>query len=102
MHEGTMPLVYATDAGQLEEERRLFYVGITRARSKLSISWAAAREARSKRPDRDPTRYLDPLLPSNHPARRSRASAARHSKTRRCQSCPQLIALAGLYHRDTH
>ena len=94
MHEGTMPLIYATEASALEEERRLFYVGITRARSKLSISWAAAREAQSKRRDREPTRYLDPLLPSNHPARRSRASAARHRKTRRCPACQQPLAPA--------
>src|SRR5690625_2322089 len=49
---------------------------------------------RNRSGDREPTRYLDPLLPSNHPARRSRASAARHRKTRRCPACQQPLAPA--------
>lgn len=44
MEEGLFPLARAYDAPEtLEEERRLFYVGITRAEDKLSISWARQR-----------------------------------------------------------
>jgi DNA helicase-2/ATP-dependent DNA helicase PcrA len=44
MEEGLFPLARAYDeADALEEERRLFYVGITRAEDKLSLSWARQR-----------------------------------------------------------
>jgi DNA helicase-2/ATP-dependent DNA helicase PcrA len=37
--EGSLPSAYAKTDDQLDEERRLFYVGITRARRELFISW---------------------------------------------------------------
>jgi len=44
MEEGLFPLGRAYDDPEtLEEERRLFYVGITRAEDKLSVSWARQR-----------------------------------------------------------
>ncbi len=44
MEEGLFPLARAYDeVGTLEEERRLFYVGITRAEDKLGLSWARQR-----------------------------------------------------------
>jgi DNA helicase II / ATP-dependent DNA helicase PcrA len=44
MEEGLFPLGRAyDDPATLEEERRLFYVGITRAQDKLSLSWARQR-----------------------------------------------------------
>jgi ATP-dependent DNA helicase UvrD/PcrA len=44
LEEGLFPLARAYDeADALEEERRLFYVGITRAEDKLSLSWARQR-----------------------------------------------------------
>ena len=44
MEEGLFPLGRAYDDPEtLEEERRLFYVGITRAEDKLSLSWARQR-----------------------------------------------------------
>jgi DNA helicase-2/ATP-dependent DNA helicase PcrA len=41
--EGIMPIVHARTAEAIEEERRLLYVGITRARVHLELSWAPAR-----------------------------------------------------------
>jgi DNA helicase-2/ATP-dependent DNA helicase PcrA len=41
--EGTLPTTYARTPDQLEEERRLLYVGITRARQWLWLSYAGAR-----------------------------------------------------------
>ena len=46
------------DAADLEEERRLFYVGITRARERLFLSRAAARTLRGQRVPRTPSRFL--------------------------------------------
>ncbi|MEO6205554.1 MAG: ATP-dependent helicase, partial [Mycobacteriales bacterium] len=41
--DGTLPLVHADTAAAVEEERRLLYVGVTRAREHLMLSWALAR-----------------------------------------------------------
>lgn len=44
LEEGVFPSSRSTEAeDRMEEERRLAYVGITRARQRLSISWAQAR-----------------------------------------------------------
>jgi DNA helicase-2/ATP-dependent DNA helicase PcrA len=40
-----MPIVYARTPEAIEEERRLLYVGVTRARRHLVLSWAPARFA---------------------------------------------------------
>jgi DNA helicase-2/ATP-dependent DNA helicase PcrA len=45
----------------LEEERRLFYVGLTRAREKACISWARMRERYQESSYRLPSRFLDEL-----------------------------------------
>ena len=44
----------------MEEERRLFYVGVTRARHRLHLSWALARTP-GGRSSRKPSRFLDGL-----------------------------------------
>lgn len=52
--EGTLPTTYAKTMEQVEEERRLLYVGITRAREWLWLSYATSRSpgGRSRRPSR--------------------------------------------------
>ncbi len=52
--EGVLPTTYAKTLAALEEERRLLYVGITRARQWLTLSYANARAAggRARRPSR--------------------------------------------------
>ena len=58
--EGLLPITYAETDEQLEEERRLLYVGVTRARETLNLSWALAR-APGGRASRRPSRFLDSL-----------------------------------------
>jgi DNA helicase-2/ATP-dependent DNA helicase PcrA len=58
--EGLLPITYAETEEQVEEERRLLYVGVTRARETLNLSWALAR-APGGRASRRPSRFLDPL-----------------------------------------
>ena len=41
LSEGLLPITYAKGLEAIDEERRLFYVGVTRARKRLSLSWAA-------------------------------------------------------------
>ncbi|WP_371498966.1 ATP-dependent DNA helicase UvrD2 [Kitasatospora sp. NBC_00374] len=116
--EGTLPIIYAKTDEQVEEERRLLYVGVTRARAHLSLSWALSRSP-GGRASRKPTRFLDGLRPGSGAAGpRSRGgrggveagadrSAARRArgpvkcrvcdrtlteaverKLRRCETCP--------------
>jgi DNA helicase II / ATP-dependent DNA helicase PcrA len=60
MTEGMMPITYAETPEQLEEERRLLYVGVTRARERLILSWSLARSP-GGRANRTPSRFLDGL-----------------------------------------
>jgi DNA helicase-2/ATP-dependent DNA helicase PcrA len=53
---GTFPIQYADTPARLEEERRLFYVACTRARTHLGLSWARSRSGRGRR-ERSP--FLD-------------------------------------------
>ncbi|MGW1955256.1 ATP-dependent DNA helicase UvrD2 [Streptomyces sp. NPDC001920] len=62
--EGMMPITYARTDEQVEEERRLLYVGVTRARQHLHVSWALTR-APGGRPNRRPSRFLDGLRPGS-------------------------------------
>lgn len=58
----TIPIQHATTPEQLAEERRLLYVGVTRARERLALSWALARNPGQAR-RRRPSRFLDGLRP---------------------------------------
>jgi DNA helicase-2/ATP-dependent DNA helicase PcrA len=60
--DGTVPITHAATPEQVEEERRLLYVGVTRARRHLALSWALARAAGGRR-SRKPSRFLDGIRP---------------------------------------
>lgn len=110
MHEGTLPIIYATTPAAIAEERRLLYVGVTRARDYLHVSWSVARSP-GGRPSRGPSRFLHGLLSGDQVAsgqppagrgRRRRAKATlavcrvcsrsladpRERKLGRCLGCP--------------
>ncbi len=61
--DGLLPITYAQTPEAVEEERRLLYVGITRAREQLRLSWAAARSP-GGRATRSPSRFLAGLAPA--------------------------------------
>jgi DNA helicase-2/ATP-dependent DNA helicase PcrA len=68
--DGTLPIQHADgDDEAIEEERRLLYVGITRARRLLSLSWALSRQPGGGRRRRR-SRFLYGLIPDEHPAAR--------------------------------
>jgi DNA helicase-2/ATP-dependent DNA helicase PcrA len=50
--EGSLPSSYALSTAQVEEERRLFYVALTRARERLAVSYAARYKFRPSEPSR--------------------------------------------------
>lgn len=91
--EGLLPFRYAIDAGdeQIEEERRLFYVGITRARKHLALSWAPARQE-GGRASRKRTRFLDGLVAQSIS---EEPSAARVRKTKKCRVCREVLTTPG-------
>ncbi|MFC9595884.1 ATP-dependent DNA helicase UvrD2 [Streptomyces sp. NPDC056944] len=62
--EGMMPITYAKTDEQVEEERRLLYVGVTRARAHLTLSWALSRSP-GGRANRRPSRFLKGLRPGS-------------------------------------
>ncbi|CAA9372768.1 MAG: ATP-dependent DNA helicase UvrD/PcrA, actinomycete paralog [uncultured Nocardioidaceae bacterium] len=76
MHEGTLPIVYADTSAAVDEERRLLYVGLTRARDRLHVSWSAAR-APGGRGSRGPSRFFDAVLEDGHRGRGQRPSRDR-------------------------
>lgn len=90
LQEGTVPFVYARSPAEIEEERRLLYVGVTRARTELWLSHSAARRP-GGRGHRQRSRFLDHL----HDAESSSAGAPARKRTRtaaRCRVCGGVLA----------
>ncbi|MFI5906699.1 ATP-dependent DNA helicase UvrD2 [Dactylosporangium sp. NPDC051541] len=73
--EGTLPVIHARTPDAVEEERRLLYVGVTRARHTLWLSHAAARTPGGR--PRRPSRFVPTTTPpgSSGAARSSGAGA---------------------------
>ncbi len=107
--DGTLPISHALahgpDSEAVEEERRLLYVGVTRARVHLALSWALAR-APGGRASRKPSRFLSglnglvPRAAATAPSRRRTRGAPQHCRVcnaalgtpaaimlRRCETC---------------
>jgi DNA helicase II / ATP-dependent DNA helicase PcrA len=61
MEEGTFPHARSMDEQNLEEERRLCYVGITRARKTLTLSYARVRSTYGEREYQMPSRFLSEI-----------------------------------------
>ena len=109
--DNTLPISHALahgpDSEPVEEERRLLYVGVTRARVHLGLSWALARTP-GGRQGRRPSRFLNGIAPQlqnstgsgpdrtrrpRGPAPRCRVCNAPLSTPpaimlRRCETCP--------------
>ncbi|GAA2755600.1 ATP-dependent DNA helicase UvrD2 [Actinopolymorpha rutila] len=97
VHEGTVPITYAETEEQVEEERRLLYVGVTRAREHLAVSWSRSRTP-GGRGRRGPSRFLASVRPKGSAAadategRGGGERSGRRTTTRsvaRCRTCGQ-------------
>ena len=73
--EGLLPISLAEGPAAIEEERRLLYVGVTRAREHLVVSCARARNP-GGRASRRPSRFLDGIWPTDDPDRRGGRGAS--------------------------
>ncbi len=96
--DGTLPIQHAETPEEVEEERRLFYVGVTRARTRLALSWALSRTEGGRR-GRKRSRFLTGLAPEAVPVGRSRVAgrcrlcagplrSPAELKIGRCEKCP--------------
>ncbi|MFG2971754.1 ATP-dependent DNA helicase UvrD2 [Streptomyces sp. NPDC048331] len=99
--DGMMPITYAKTDEQVEEERRLLYVGVTRARVHLTLSWAVSR-APGGRASRRPSRFLNGLRPGSvAPGARAGSAAERGPRKRGprgpvlCRVCRKTLTDAG-------
>ena len=63
LSEGMFPISYATTEDAIEEERRLFYVAVTRAQQLLHLSMAE--RGRAEQSPRVPSRFLQSLAPAS-------------------------------------
>ena len=63
LNEGLMPITFATTPDEVDEERRLLYVGITRARKYLWLTWTMTRTV-GGRGQRKRSRFLDDIDPA--------------------------------------
>jgi DNA helicase-2/ATP-dependent DNA helicase PcrA len=86
--EGMLPIQHADgDDAAIEEERRLLYVGITRAREHLWLSWSLSRSAGGRKYRRR-SRFLHGLVPEHHPATRlTRRDGVAQTAKPRCRVC---------------
>jgi DNA helicase-2/ATP-dependent DNA helicase PcrA len=96
MQEGSMPITYADTPQAVEEERRLLYVGVTRARAHLMVSWSLARSPGGQA-RRKPSRFLDRLRPESALDRaaggtQKAGKAGRKAST--CKLCRRPLATA--------
>jgi len=93
--DGTIPTTYAKTPDQLEEERRLLYVGVTRARQWLWLSYGQARSPGGRA--RRPCRFL-PQLERNSSTERAGAPSRKPDRRRpqvaSCRICGATL-LAG-------
>ncbi len=96
--EGMLPIVHAHTESAIEEERRLLYVGVTRARQHLALSWAWARSPGGAR-TRKPSRFLDGIRPADsggrgEPRKRGRAGRSRGRLETNCVNCGDPLVTA--------
>jgi DNA helicase-2/ATP-dependent DNA helicase PcrA len=103
--DGLIPISMAQGPEAIEEERRLMYVGLTRARRELRLSWSGARNP-GGRASRRPSRFLDGAASILGDGARSSArvkgsaagskatKALKSAKPSRCRGCGEDLVTA--------
>ncbi|WP_104136436.1 ATP-dependent DNA helicase UvrD2 [Arthrobacter sp. ZGTC131] len=95
LSEGLMPISFADTPEAVDEERRLLYVGITRAREHLALSWSTARTP-GGRANRKPSRFLDGLRPDSVATSSARGKGAvprrKAAAPASCRVCGSMLA----------
>ena len=113
MEEGIFPHARSIEENSLEEERRLCYVGMTRAKERLTLTHAMRRNLYGRSDANLPSRFLDELPTIGvererlRPASWSDYGARRRASTRRATDIPDLstgdtVRHQHARHRDRH
>jgi DNA helicase-2/ATP-dependent DNA helicase PcrA len=89
LSEGLLPISYAQTPRAIAEERRLFYVALTRAGKELAMSWSLAR-FESKQKPRKASRFLSELGQVGH-ARGGGRKPANTASLNRCRGCGRAL-----------
>ncbi len=88
VQEGSLPFVLADGPEEVEEERRLLYVGVTRAREHLRLSWSRTRNGSGQR---NPSRFLDGIRPGGDRPVQAKIGGGRRARntalSATCRSC---------------
>jgi superfamily I DNA/RNA helicase len=83
MEEGIFPHARSIEDNEIEEERRLAYVGMTRAMERLTLTHSTARSLYGRREYNLPSRFIDELPPSVARERLQPASWAGYAQSPR-------------------
>ena len=97
LEEGILPHREAVDAGNVEEERRLMYVGLTRAQQTLHLSYCRTRKRAGEKVDCVPSRFVaelaqDDVRYADQPLTADETAKARQSGNARLQALKALVA----------
>jgi len=93
LSEGLMPISFAETQADVDEERRLFYVGVTRARKHLVLSWSLSRTS-GGRGRRRRTRFLAGIAPATAAERMDEQRGEKRRKAAaptRCRVCGEVL-----------
>jgi ATP-dependent DNA helicase Rep len=97
LEEGILPHRESIDAGNVEEERRLMYVGLTRAQRSLHLSYCRTRKRAGAKADCLPSRFLKELAQedlryADQPLPPDEAARAKAAGTERLKQLKSLVA----------
>jgi len=97
LEEGVLPHREAIDAGNVDEERRLMYVGLTRAQQTLHLSYCGVRRRAGEKIACVPSRFLaelaqEDLRYADRPLSADDAAQAKQSGNARLQALKALVA----------
>jgi ATP-dependent DNA helicase Rep len=97
LEEGLLPHREAIEASNVDEERRLMYVGLTRAQESLHLSYCRTRKRAGERVDCAPSRFLSELAQEDvryaeQPLSGDEAVKSKASGNARLQALKMLVA----------
>lgn len=92
LSEGLLPISFARTPAAVAEERRLFYVALTRARTELSLSWSLSRQEGS-RARRSPSRFVGEMQGAG--GQRPQAVGGAGARSARPRPAPQQCRRCG-------
>ncbi|MBD8526643.1 UvrD-helicase domain-containing protein [Pseudomarimonas arenosa] len=98
VEEGTLPHEASIDEGRLDEERRLMYVAITRAKQQLVLSYSREQRKYGELLRLTPSRFIDELPADD--LLRDGESSERHAEVQQQRTKDRFSAIASLLAND--